>query len=151
MSLVTQKCRLEWGEGIEHLQVWNELDIISFLLYHAFFNLPFLLTPPPASLSSPITPYPPPPISASPFLKCSPTFLLLHLLLSRSPLFFSSAQQEWARLEDRGFTSSSQAHKRSAARLRRPCRWNRFSLQIVCALCRVFESPSPQLPPLLQP
>lgn len=55
----------------------------------------------------------------------------------------SSARREWAGLEDRGFSSFSPTHERTAARHRRPWLWNRFSLQIVCASRRVFVSLSP--------
>lgn len=141
MSLVTQKCRLEWEEGIENLQVLKERDSISSPLYHAFFNLPFF----------PHTPLPLLCLLHSPPLRFYFTISLvfLHIFffsISRSLCLLcgvSSARREWAGLEDRGFSSFSPTHERTAARHRRPWLWNRFSLQIVCASRRVFVSLSP--------
>lgn len=81
-----------------------------------------------------------------------PPILLLHSFSVPPHFFFSisrslfllcgvcSARRECAGLEDRGFSSFSPTHERTAARHRRPWLWNRFSLQIVCASRRVFVS-----------
>lgn len=140
MSLVTQKCRLEWEEGIQHLQVFflkKERDTISFSLYHAFFNLSFLRTPPTTSLSSPFTT---PPILVLRSFSVLPRFVFsVSCSLSLTPLwrFFSSAGASRAG----GYGDSvlfPPTHERTAARHRRPRLWNHFSLQIVCASCGVF-------------
>lgn len=93
------------------------------------------LAPPPTSLSSPFT--------SPPIVLLHSFGVPLHFLSSISRVLFllcgiSSALWEWAGLGDRGFSSFSPTHERTAARHWRPWLWNRFSLQIVCASHRVF-------------
>lgn len=95
------------------------------------------------SLLSPLTPLPRLCLLHSPPLRCY-FFILSVLPYFYIPLFLlcgvSLARWEWAGLEDRGFSSFSPTHERTAARHRRPWLWNRFSLQIVCASHQVFVS-----------
>lgn len=140
MSLVTQKCRLEWEEGIQHLWVFffffKQRDTISFFLYRALFNLSFFRIPPTTSLSSPFTS---PPILLLRSCSVPPHFFFsISCSLSYSSVVFlqlGGSEQGW---RIRGLSSFPPTHERTAARHRRPRLWNRFSLQIVCASCGVF-------------
>lgn len=139
MSLVTQKCRLEWEEGTEHLQVKSETLFLSF-----FIMLSSISFPPPSSHPLPLLCllHSLPSNSTSPILACS-FFSVFYSLPLLCGIFCGSVGAKRG-LEDRGLGSFSPTHKRAAAgRHRRPRLWNRFSLQIGCASCGVFVFPSP--------